>query len=337
MNKNLFFAAMATLAMVSCSQEEQAGLEQNGRGIDFRAALATRATETTTANLSSFWVTAIDANNANYFTDQAFTKDGNYFTSSPAYYWPEGTVNFYAYSPSATDLGGTLTINNTTKTLADFSPAAAIADQKDFVTAHATGNKGDNEASGVELTFKHQLSQIEVKAKNANEGYVYEVMGVRIGQPISKGSFDFGTPAWTLGTDKTVYEVTYTTEKTLTATAQSIMGDGGNAMLIPQQLVKWDTTDKNNTAKGAYLSVKVNITTASGAKVYEGWAAVGIATNWEAGKKYVYVLDFSNGAGNVDPTEPEKPGEPILGQAIKFTVNVSEWISNPNDENVSLQ
>lgn len=336
MNKNLFFAAMATLAMVSCSQEEQAGLEQNGRGIDFRAALATRATETTTANLNRFWVTALDENNVNYFANQEFTKSGSYFTSSTAYYWPEYDLGFYAYSPSATDLGGTLTFDNTARILTDFSPAAAIADQKDFVAAITTGNKAGNEASGVELTFKHRLSQIEVKAKNANEGYVYKVTGVRIGQPISKGSFDFDTQRWTLGTDKTVYEVTYTTEKTLTETAQSIMGDGGNAMLIPQQLVKWDTTDKNNTAKGAYLSVKVNITTASGAKVYEGWAAVGIATNWEAGKKYVYVLDFSNGAGNVDPTEPEKPSEPILGQAIKFTVNVSEWIST-NDENVSLQ
>ena len=58
-----------------------------------------------------------------------------------------------------------------------------------------------------------------------------------------------------------------------------------------------------------------------------------INTNWEAGKKYVYTLDFSEGAGKVDPEKPDpadpndpfNPGEDILGSPIKFTVEVSEW------------
>ena len=61
-----------------------------------------------------------------------------------------------------------MTINSTTKTLADFEPATTIADQKDFITATATGSKTD-EAAGVALTFGHRLSQIEIKAKNTNE------------------------------------------------------------------------------------------------------------------------------------------------------------------------
>lgn len=110
------------------------------------------------------------------------------------------------------DLGATVTINSTTKTLTDFQPATMIADQKDFVTANATGNK-TNEATGVPLTFAHRLAQIEIKAKNTNENYVYKVTGVRIGQPISKASFDFSTFDWTLGTDKANYAVTYTAAK----------------------------------------------------------------------------------------------------------------------------
>ena len=245
-------------------------------------------------------------------------------------------------------MGATVTINSTTKTLADFEPATTIADQKDFITATATGSKTD-EAAGVALTFGHRLSQIEIKAKNTNDGYVYKVQGVRIGQPVSKATFDFGTTSWQLGSVKTNYEATYAgSEKTLTATAASIMAVADdNAMLIPQQLIAWTPdTDKTNTNKGAYLAVKVNITTKDGARVYPSvgeydWVAVAVNTKWEPGQKYVYTLDFSNGAGKVDPekpmpgpTDPFKPGEDVLGSAIKFTVTVTPWTSA--SENVPM-
>lgn len=342
MKQKLFFIAVAAMGMASCSQDESTGIN-NGNAIDFRAALGTRAVETTTANLDKIVVTAIDKNDANYFTDAEFTKNDAFFTSTPAYYWPgDGSdLSFYAYSPAASDLGATVTINSTTKTLADFSPASAIADQKDFVTANATGNK-TNESTGVALLFKHQLSQVEIKAKNGNEGYVYKVTGVRIGQPVSKGTFDFGTSGWTLTQDKTNYLAEYDQAITLGADAQGLMGDGGNAMLLPQQLVAWTPdTDMPNANKGAYLAVKVNITTKDGTRVYPAesvgeydWAAVAVGTNWQAGKKYIYTLDFSEGAGKVDPekeqpedptVDPFDPGEDILGSPIKFTVEVSEW------------
>lgn len=53
--------------------------------------------------------------------------------------------------------------------------------------------------------------------------------------------------------------------------------------------------------------------------------AVAIGTKWDAGKKYIYTLDFTNGAGKVDPekpeptdpTDPDNPGGDIFGGAIK--------------------
>ena len=352
MKKQLFLVVVAALAMASCSKDESTGIN-NGNAIDFRAAMQTRASETTTANITNFFVTALDKNNANYFSDAEFTKDGAFFTSDPDYFWPSdgSNLSFFAYSPSAADLGATVTINSTTKTLVDFAPAAAIADQKDFIAATATGSKAD-EGSGVHLAFGHKLAQIEIKAKNTNEGYVYKVQGVRIGKPVSKATFDFGTSAWAPGSDKSNYEATYAgSEKTLTATAASLMAAANdNAMLIPQQLTKWDSeNDKKNTAAGAYLAVKVQITTAAGARVYPAaavgeydWAAIPVDTKWEAGSKYVYTLDFSNGAGFVDPEKPEpvdptdpfEPGDPILGSPIKFPVDVTPW--TPASENVTM-
>lgn len=343
MKKQFMFMAMTAMLIASCSSDDVVSTN-TGRAIDFRTSVGTRGSETTTDNIDKFWVTAIDGNNANYFSKQEFTKDGAFFTSSPLYYWPAGTLNFFAYSPSETDLGATVTIDKDTKNLADFSPATEIANQKDFVTATASGTRAANETNGVELKFDHQLSQIEIKAKNTNTGYIYKVVGVRIGKPVSKGTFAFDTNKWTLTTtEKTNYAVEYaTTPRTLTENAATMMGTANdNAMLLPQQLVAWTPeTDKANTNKGAYIALKIQITTASGARVYPAkgnydWAAVAIGTNWEADKKYVYTLDFSNGAGKVDPekpqpvdpTDPFKPGEDILGKPIKFTVTVTSWTS----------
>lgn len=342
MKKQIMFMAMTAMLIASCSSDDVVSTN-TGRAIDFRTSVGTRGTETTTTNIDKFWVTAIDGAGANYFSQQEFTKDGEFFTSSPLYYWPAGELKFFAYSPSATDLGGALTISNTTKELKDFSPATEIAEQKDFVTATTSGTRAANETKGVKLTFAHQLSQIEIKAKNTNTGYIYKVVGVRIGKPVSKGTFTFDTNKWTLTTTKkTNYAVEYTTPppRILGAEAATMMGTANNnAMLLPQQLVAWaSATDKTNNANGAYIALKIQITTKDGARVYPAkgdydWAAVAIDTNWEAGKKYVYTLDFSNGAGKVDPekpkpvdpTDPFNPGEDIFGKPIKFTVTVTSW------------
>lgn len=357
MKKQFMFMAMTAMLIASCSSDDVVSTN-TGRAIDFRTSVGTRGAETTTDNITKFWVTAIDEAGANYFSKQEFTKDGGFFTSSPVYYWPAGTLNFFAYSPSETDLGGTLTIGNTTKKLKDFSPATEIADQKDFVTATASGTRATNETNGVELTFAHQLSQIEIKAKNTNTGYIYKVVGVRIGKPVSKGTFTFDTNKWDLTTtekantttEKANYAVEYaTTPRTLAAKAATMMGTANdNAMLLPQQLVAWTSaTDPTNNANGAYIALKIQITTKDGARVYPAkgdydWAAVAINTKWEAGKKYVYTLDFSNGAGKVDPekpqpvdpTDPFNPGEDILGKPIKFTVIVTPWA--PADQPVEM-
>lgn len=110
MKKQLFLVVVAALAMASCSKDESTGIN-NGNAIDFRAAMQTRASETTMANITNFFVTALDKNNANYFSDAEFTKDGAFFTSTPAYYWPSdgSNLSFFAYSPSAADLDATVT------------------------------------------------------------------------------------------------------------------------------------------------------------------------------------------------------------------------------------
>lgn len=131
---------------------------------------------------------------------------------------------------------------------------------------------------------------------------------------------------------------------TLTADPVSIMGPSGNAMLLPQTLYAWSpTADPDNVARDVYLSVLVRITRKdNGYVMYPfsndtltddngqprkyAWASIPLSGKWEQGKKYVYILDFTLGAGNVDPDDPT-PGEPILGE-IKFKVNVEDWVAD---------
>ena len=333
--------SIAAMILTSCAKDSMKEANK-GRAIDFRVAAQSRATETTTANLTTFYVTAIDESGSNYFTNSAFTKVDEYFCSSPAYYWPGSEeLNFYAYAPSATSLGATVTINKDTKIIEGYAPAIDITDQKDLVTAIATGSKED-EASGVALTFSHQLSQIEVKARNANEGYIYKIKGVRIAHPVAQGDLDLATGEWTLDDDiKAIYDIRYDRVVELNTYAQNLMEtEDDNAMLLPQQLVAWDAeNDKTNANKGAYLSVYAQITTADGARVYpkaEGmdyaWLAVPVDTKWEAGFKYVYTLDFTEGAGYSDTIDGDGSEGEVLGGPINLTMSVTPWNDKANSD-----
>lgn len=339
--KLTLIAAVAALAMVSCSDDEPLNVADSRHSIQFRPSMGnvTRAVETTNSNLSSINVAAFLGDKL-FFPVLEFDKgaDGVY-SSNPDYFWPtdDSELSFQAYAPA--NPGGEVAIDATSQSMTGFEPAAQMADQVDFISAAAKGRRSTNEAAGVELQFAHRLSQIQVLAKTDNTTYTFKVSGVRIAEPISKGDFDFNSDAWTLGADKAVYETTYTEPVVLTPTAASVMGDARSAMLIPQQLTAWDiTNDSTNTAKGAYLAVKLEVATAAtGVTVYPypsdpgcQWAAIPIDTDWQPGKTYIYTLDFTHGAGNVDPKDP-KPGNPVLGGPIRFTVDVADWVTDNID------
>ncbi len=351
MKKTLLFVSLAALAatgLSSCADDEPIDSRSAaGESISFRPAMAgqTRATETTNDNLSSIFVTSFMAGKK-YFNDVEFSKgtDG-FFTSTDSYKWPgdDTQLSFFAYSPSMNDLGSEVVItDDNSLQLQSYVTPEEIADQKDFITANATGIRSENEENGVELTFSHRLAQIEIRAITNNEKYVYTVAGARIGRPETTGTFDFNTNEWTLDSwhETGIYN-TSITPVALSSTSVSLMGDAGNAMLIPQTLTGWSPiSDPDNVARHAYLSVLINISTKDGVQMYPfpsdtmkdangnprkyAWASIPLTGTWEQGKKYIYTLDFTDGAGNVDPDDPN-PGTPVLGKDIKFTVKVLDW------------
>ena len=375
MNKAIYLCAAAALALASCSNDETVEMAK-GNAISFRTVtgLNTRGVETTQTNLTSMHVTAYEQDKTSpYFSNVEFTREGqtNIFVSDPSRFWTKNTIYFLALAPQATDWPATNNIsfaNNAFEaTFTDVTPDADVANQKDLMIGKASGTaNGAN--GGLGLTLNHVLSQIQIQAKNENKAYVYEIKGVRIASVVAKGSYTFSNNAWDVDADHQnaalqTYDVVLDNAITLDgtdATAKNLMKQVGqasdNAMLIPQQLTAW-AGDKDHSGaafdKGSYISLLLNVKSAdptatsyiypagstADAKTY-GWAAVAVDTKWEAGKKYIYTLNLSNGAGKVDPVNPNpdggddnvKPGtddpdkgEDIMGDPIKFDVTVTGW------------
>ena len=253
-------------------------------------------------------------------------KGGAWTTDAGKFFWPvEGDLHFYAYAPEvpgAADAPGTYEITSSSQKLANFSPCATAAEQKDFVYAYAKGNLTDNGTSGVDIDFKHALTEVSIAAKNDNSAYTVEVTGVRIGNVKSKGTFTFpavggATPAsWNLsGSGVATYTTTWTTANKLGKTVSSLDASNVAFMLLPQQLAT-----NTKASDGNYIALKVKITMQGGEVLHNDWAYIGIDTNWEMGKHYTYTLDFTSGAGQTEA------GKLIIsGKDIKVIPTVTDW------------
>ena len=344
------FAALMLAACTTDSMKE----DSKGKVIDFRASTLTKASEITNANFESFVATALNSEGANHFANELFERNGAYYYSGTDYYWPANNseLNFYAWSPAADKLGGTLTITASEQSITGFTTNADISKQVDFISATASGNGNDN-SLGVELNFKHNMSQVEIKSRSANPGYIYKIKGVRFGNILSTGDFDFKTGSWSNVDNMANYTVEYSA-RTIDELSTSLMKvNADNAMFIPQNLTPWDPeNDPTNTAKGAYIAVYARITTATNKIIYplEGdydWIAVPLGNNhidaWEPGLRYIYTLDWSTGGGYVYPEKPAygndytgydifEAGDRIMSTPIVMGLSVYSWNNQyPNE------
>ena len=357
MNKAIYLCAAAALALASCSNDETVEMAK-GDGISFRtvAGLNTRGAETVTDNLKTngVWVTSFKEDGSIMYREAKYTESAGVW-SGGQFWEQENKLNFYLTYPALTEWQANFELTADNKQITGFKVADEIEKQKDYVAAYVESNKTN---AAIQADLQHILSQIEIQAKSGNTSYSYEISGVRIGKISSTGNYTFPTLAEKFGTfadlsDSKNYEYTIANPVTLNTADGSVstlkVADLGNAMLIPQTLTAWDgANDGTNAGNNQYISIKVKITKVGETNpYYNGWAAVGVSGAWTAGNKYIYVLDLTNGAGKVDPDgpgpdqteKPNQPGEDILGDQIKFTVNVVEWndvFNGTNNGNINM-
>ena len=323
--KAFLFALSTALIVTSCADDETLqGDNVSNQEISFHPSVTknvTRAVEATTANLTSFKLSAFQTGRNNWMSDVLYTGSGNnWSTDKGKFFWPSsGDLNFYCYAPDAPGKEGSFTINASSQKLNGFVPNTTAATQQDFIYAKATGSLANNGTSGLDVNFQHALSEISVQAKNDNKAYTVEVSGVKLGNIVYKGDFSFPSvsgdaAAWSLSTDKAAYVTEWTTANKLSSTVSSLDAANVPFMLIPQQL-----TDNAKAVDGSYIALKVKITMQGGDEIYNDWAYVTLGTNWEMGKHYIYTLDFSNGVGE------DAQGELIFGDEIDVDCKITSW------------
>lgn len=201
-----------------------------------------------------------------------------------------------------------------------FSTSGASGSLSDFMVARTHGVHSDF-PNMVPLEFQHALSKIQIKAiynyvgsdsmkplKDLN----IKVKSVKINNVYGRGSLTIPTKKnadsdlfkWTVnGRSDQSYVVNLATPLQLMAGSEmSIDGNSSDAfMLIPQRGNMGALVQKGVWA-GTYLSVCINVTRASdGSSVYPAnassggyiWVIVPIKPDWQANKKYTYVLEFT--------------------------------------------
>lgn len=315
----LIYTVLVTLLLFSsCSQEEPSKGEDRSkdRRICFRSYLPSvtqsRANVIDAANFNTCHVTGFNPHDSEYvdsesgrvtelFHNVPFEKDGDkfYAKDNESCVWPdaESMLHFLAYYPSDTVMkvhggDGTFNLVNRSKMDGDafnidykfekFWISSDISKQVDFITAYKSAKLEESVGDGLMLNFKHQLARVELEVWGANDKYNFEMAGVKLGNAVTKATFDFSsiikestdrTSPW-IPEENPREAVSYIFSEgdkvvklnkasglhTSENDAVSIMGKGGAAMVIPDpsRIEAWEGKSHSHIDK-MYFSVLLRV------------------------------------------------------------------------------
>lgn len=300
--KKILFAALAALAITSCSQNEEIEAPTQKTEINFRSVVgkSSRAAEATTENLESQGFILYAYNTKTITMDKvtagsltttfingkkATCTNSNWSVADGPYYWPIAeNLQFFAYSPEA----GGITNYATTGTYPSFTYTLQTI-QTDLLAACVTDKAKTNSATSVgsvDLTFNHILTQINFKLQGKDTGFKYNVTSIKLSGVANSGTYTYNADkgAWSAqtGNEEYTYNATYSE---IDGTATSEIATSSNAlMLIPQ-----------NDLSSVKITVTYSTTNDNG-KVFEGTKEATLTGTWDIGKKILYTLTLPAGA-----------------------------------------
>lgn len=320
--KKILLAAVAALAIVGCSQNEEIEKAGEKAEINFTTIVGktTRVTPMVANDFKSFKVFAYNTTTNDMGSEAALTtkfmdditanksEEGVWGIDKGPYYWPmKDQIQFFAYSPvtNVKDYAATTGYPSFAYTI------QPVATQEDLLVAKVeNATKTKNGKNGVNLVFAHILTQINFSAK-LEDGATYTVTKIEISGIKNTGTFVYGagdaTGDWT-SSGSTSYEYVGKYDATIDANVADFSTGDNALMLLPQTLA----TDAKIAI--TYSVVKGTTTTFSGTKE--------VSLNgqeWEIGKNLRYTLELSSDATEVtikptvnewgaeDPATPNKP------------------------------
>jgi len=365
---NLLILAVAALGFAACANDETTAVNEKlaeSNAISFRTLVGgqMRSADIDGAGLQTlgFKVFATETSTTNiYFSEDDFTWDGtSSYTSSTKHYWPSsGSLDFYAYAKN-----GSSTISHTGDTkVFVITPAAAAANQSDFVFANTNGKSKSTSASGVVLNFRHAMSKVTIKIKNSDAYLTATVKDVTLGYIDDKGTYTYSGSVSGTNTDtkdasllkfadwantdatKTSYVQTATTTSYTSATEATALPTP--FILVPHTLTTataYSAATEGSAFNGANVKVELKLQNTKnnayiigGAEAYETAMWNLPAGSWEPGKHYIYTVDVAGGGYYPTNHDSDEDLDPILeGAVIKFiSVTVDDWTDFDGNDTV---
>ena len=254
-----------------------------------------------------------------YFDNVQFTAkqiEGNSLWSGGKFWPPQGTLKFNAVSPSvgsSNSILSSLTFNyasgenlsNITGSLADNSTEQLdllIAASTDFTPAPSSSN------TGIDITFHHALSLIQIKAKAGADDLV-KVKGIVLNKCYQSGNF-YVNPATDsdFATDVN-WDVTGITATDLNLDVQETeLGVSAFSEFNPVLVVPAIETPKPT------LTITYDFDSLTDlVKTVELFPAGTPITEWQSGKKYTYSLTFTANEILLDPSIDDWEDDPTSG------------------------
>ena len=328
MKKFMLFAAMASVVLTSCVNEDKEMMESASKkaiSFDMPVMKPTRAageidgtvyptTETFKAFCKSYtgaytgWMAGAD-----YFATagEVVAHNGSKWSTTPVHYWPElgNKLAFAAYSPAAASADGAFAQTNTGLTITGFSTQDDVANQYDLMYTPRVVDLDKNDAgTDVPLVFKHALTSVVFKATKTDAVGTYTIKSLTVNGKVSTtGDFNQnipnaadtdGTASWTnlaTATDKT-YSILSATTIDVAQAGTNLTGAGSTAgaatalLLIPQSVV-----DANPT-------VTITYTKTTGGNSLDASATINLidfvdgssnkVNTWVMGNRYIYNIIF---------------------------------------------
>lgn len=294
--KLLGMVAMFSVALASCTNDELKEVYQ-GEEISFTTRM-TRAVETNTNNLEAFKVYAhAEGYGDVMFIDGLLAKkvnDSNIYSivseTGGGIFWPSqvNNIQFWAYGPFKSETEGvnvTPSITYSSQSLNDFKVASSMKEggkaHDDLIVAYQEAVHNNSTGTNVNLTFKHALAQIVVKAKRTDTDKTVKIKGAWLMNVKSKGTLKFDKDAtdymsWVDYSEVTNYGVEHATALSLLDQSSFLIGmskesatslDNTSLMLIPQTGDAWH---KSSAVNGTYILLLCRVEATHKGAVHDG-------------------------------------------------------------------
>jgi hypothetical protein len=374
MKRNIFksfaIGVMALAGLTACNMSEIENVNRSADLINFTVLNGgmTKAVDVTTANLTAFEVTAFNhgTETSPYINAVSYTGGNGTFASATPYYWPEGNLDFYAWSQGAAT--GNQVSKTNYKTFV-VTPSATPANQVDLVFAGKTNiGKGNSTDGAIALNFRHAESKVVVKVKNTAPNLKFVISDWKLGFIDDAGTFTYSgqgagyngstdgrivdgqsdagalnVSMWSNNTDAAAtksYTNTLASSVNVAANASEALL-GGEMIVIPQSVTAasaYASTTETALVNGSYVGLKLKILNRENdAVIYSdgnntAWAIWPADFNFEPGKKYTFTVDLCGGGYYEANHDTDADLDPILeGAVISFaSVTVDDFSQQPS-------